>query len=476
MERLVIVALGPGHAEDMTLQAADMLRRASHVLLRTGRHGAAEWLRGQGIPFETLDALYGRAEDFDALNQNAAAEVLRRLSRGALCYGVPDPLTDATVAALKAGGTAFTVVAGVTQADHARARALESPLPADDRVTIVPAIEMCAHRINPSLPLLVTELNSRLLAGEVKLSLLDVYAPERRVLFAGAVIPLDTLDRQAGYGHLSYAYVPQSPLGERGRYTFGDLLDIMARLRRPGDGCPWDREQTHETLREYALEEAYELVDAIDRGDMPAVADELGDVLLQVVFHAQVAKEHGVFAIRDVTSAICHKMITRHAHIFGELACETADDVLRSWEAIKKKEKGLQSSVDSMRDLPGRLPALMRAGKVQKKARQVGFDWDDPLEALQKVAEETDEVRRELEGGRNPEDELGDLLFAAVNAARLAGVQPELALGRATDKFIRRFERMEAAIAADQKRIKDMSLPEMDAYWDLIKRSEREKP
>jgi len=473
MDRLTVVALGPDRAENMTLQAADALRRAKSVLLRTGKHGAAGWLREQNIAFETLDGLYDLAEDFDALNEQAVDEVLRRLARGALCYGVPDPLTDSTVAALKAAGVPLSIIAGVTQADHARARALESSLPADGRVATVSAVEMGDHRIDPALPLLVTELNSRLLAGEVKLRLLGVYAPDQRALFGGAVITLDALDRQTAYDHLSYVYVPQSPLTGRSRYTFGDLLDIMARLRRPGDGCPWDLQQTHASLREYVIEEAYELVEAIDQGELLRVADELGDVLLQVVFHAQVGKEHGAFAMDDVTSAICHKMITRHAHIFGDIHCESADDVLKSWEAIKKKEKGQSSSADSMRDLPGHLPALMRAAKVQKKARQVGFDWDDPLEALKKVLEETEEVRAELENGRGPEDELGDLLFAAVNAARLAGVQPELALGRATDKFIRRFERMEAAIATDHMQMKNMSLPEMDAYWERVKREEQ---
>lgn len=476
MEKLTIVALGPDKAEQMTLEAADALSHAGQVLLRTGRHGAAEWLDGRGIAFSTLDALYDSADDFDALNEAAAREVARQYAKApSLCYAVPDPLTDETVAALLAGGIPLRVVAGVTQADLARAAALGAGIPPTGGVCVMPATALAARRLDPSIPLLVTELGSRLLAGEVKLLLLDVYSPDTRVLFGGETIPLEALDRAKRYDHLSTVYIPQSAMTDRARHTFGDLLEVMARLRRLADGCPWDKEQTHETLREYIVEEAYELVEAIDQGDEARIADELGDVLLQVVFHAQVAAERGAFTISDVTTAICRKMITRHAHIFGDIRCETAEDVLRSWEAIKKQEKGQTSAVESMRDIPSRLPALMRAGKVQKKARQVGFDWDSPAEALDKVLEETDEVRAELAAGRDPEAELGDLLFAAVNAARLAGVQPELALSAATEKFIRRFEKMEKAIAADGKRLCGMTLPEMDAYWDQVKRMEAKR-
>ncbi len=474
MNEITVVALGPGDAGLMTLAAAEALKAAGKVWLRTARHGAAEWLAAQGAAYESFDADYDAADDFDALNAAVAERLLALAGEEPVCYAVPDPATDATVAALRARGARLRVLAGVSQTNSARAALLGTDLEAPGGLVSIPAADFHGHRIDPALPLLVTELNSALLAGEVKLGLLDVYAPETRALFSGAVIALDTLDRQKGYSHESYVLLPPSPYSERARYTFNDLLDVMARLRRPGDGCPWDLEQTHKTLREYLIEEAYEAVDAIDQGDPWMIADELGDVLLQVVFNAQVAKEHGEFAIGDVTTAICHKMITRHAHIFGEIHCETAEDVLKSWDAIKRKEKGQKATSEVMRDVPGHYPALMRAGKVQKKARQAGFDWDRPEEALAKVREEADEVLAELMAGRDPEAELGDLLFAVVNAARLSGVQAEVALGLATEKFIRRFTRMEGAILADGKEMKGMTLPEMDAYWDAVKRAEKE--
>lgn len=476
MNRITVVAIGPDAAELLTLAAVDVLANADAILLRTGRHGVAAWLSEKEIAFDTLDALYDGADDFDMLNEKAAEAVLAAAAGGkAFCYAVPDPASDETVALLQAKGAIARVIAGVSQSGLARADALTTALPAGEGMLTVPAANFGSVLIDPARPLVITEINSRLQAGEVKLRLLDVYAPETRVLLDGKVVALDEMDHGQTLSHLSSVYIPQSPMTERTRYTFGDLLEVMQRLRRPEDGCPWDIEQTHESLRQYVIEEAYEVVEAIDQGDMEKVADELGDVMLQVVFHAQVAKEHGEFDITDVTTAISHKMITRHAHIFGDIVCETSEDVLRSWEAIKKKEKGLRAQADVMRDVPGHLPALMRASKVQNKAKQVGFDWDNPSDALAKVREEADEVQAELAKGADPQEELGDLLFATVNAARLCGVQPELALSAATEKFIRRFDQMEQAIQAEGKTLQGMTLAEMDEYWDAVKRMERKQ-
>lgn len=471
MMKITVAALGPDRAEQMTLEAAHALMDAGRIVLRTARHGAARWLEEKGIAYESLDALYDGAEDFDALNERAADAVMEAAA-GGLCYGVPEPSSDATVWALARRNARLRIIGGVGQENDILVGAMEAGMMARGGHSTSAAIDFPWVPIRPSMPLIVTELNSPLLAGEVKIRLLDVYAPDTEVLFGKERISLDALDRQAKYDHLSCVYIPASPMTERARYTFDDLLRVMERLRRPGDGCPWDLEQTHESLRQYIIEEAYEAVDAIDRGDTEKIADELGDVLLQVVFHAQVGKDHGTFDITDVTTSICHKMITRHAHIFGDIVCETSADVLKSWEAIKKKEKGLQDTTGAMRDVPDRLPALMRAGKVQSKAGQVGFDWDDAVQALEKVREETAEVRAELDADGAVEEELGDLLFSVVNVARLAGVQPELALAAATEKFIKRFARMERAVLAEGKQLKGMLPAEMDVFWNAAKREE----
>ena len=256
-------------------------------------------------------------------------------------------------------------------------------------------------------------------------------------------------------------------------YTFEDLLKIMEQLRGEG-GCPWDREQTYESLKRYVLEEAYEVIEAVDESPA-ALSDELGDLLLQVVFYAQIGKETGDFTIDDVLSCVCNKMIHRHPHVFGDAVAETSDDVLVNWAQIKKQEKGQKTQTDTMRGISAVLPALMRAYKVQGAAAKVGFDWDEPAPAVEKLREETAEFEREL--GRDAaraEEEFGDLLFAAVNVARLSGIQPELALQKGTEKFIRRFSQVEKMAAEAGLRLEEMSLSEMDELWEKVKISQNE--
>ncbi|MCX7773173.1 MAG: nucleoside triphosphate pyrophosphohydrolase [Clostridia bacterium] len=259
------------------------------------------------------------------------------------------------------------------------------------------------------------------------------------------------------------------------RYTYQDLLDIMEKLRAP-NGCPWDREQDHKTLKRYLIEESYEVLEAIDEESPPKLCDELGDLLLQVVFHSQIAKENSQFDMGDVIHGVCAKMINRHRHVFGEEEAQTADDVMKIWERVKKDEKGQETQTEVLKGVPGNLPALMRSFKVQQKAAQVGFDWDDIKDAVLKVKEEVTELEEAYGKGDTAhiEEELGDLLFAVVNVSRFLKVQPELALTATTNKFIRRFEHVEKRSLEQGKQLKDMTLKEMDALWDEAKRLERE--
>ena len=216
---------------------------------------------------------------------------------------------------------------------------------------------------------------------------------------------------------------------QKERYGFEDLLMIMERLRAE-NGCPWDKEQTHESLRIYMIEETYEVLEALESGDKSRFCNELGDLLLQIVFHAQIAKENGDFDIGDVTTEVCRKLISRHPHIFGNVQADTAEKVVENWEDIKKKEKKIKSQTGVLKDVPIILPALMRSYKVQQKAAQVGFDWDDIEDVFRKVEEEIVELR-DVYKSNNVErltDELGDAFFALVNIARLHNVQTELAL------------------------------------------------
>lgn len=257
----------------------------------------------------------------------------------------------------------------------------------------------------------------------------------------------------------------------KAEYGFEDLLRIMDILRGEG-GCPWDREQTHESIRKNFIEEVYEACEAIDLKDNTLLCEELGDVLLQVIFHADMAEDEGAFDINDVCDGVCRKLILRHPHIFGDTKAGTSAEVLDNWEAIKRIEKGQKTYSDSIRQVAKSLPALMYAEKVQKKAKKAGFDWPDISGALDKIDEEKAELVRAMHGDGDVADELGDLLFAVVNTARFLDVDPEEALERASAKFVGRFCRMEEL--AGEQGLDGMSLEEMDRLWDRAKKEKCE--
>lgn len=254
------------------------------------------------------------------------------------------------------------------------------------------------------------------------------------------------------------------------------LIDIMGVLRSK-EGCPWDREQTHESLKRYLIEETYEYLEAVDLKDKPHMCEELGDVLLQVVFHAQLANENGDFNIEDVINGICEKMIHRHPHVFADVSAETSSEVLKNWEEIKKEEKGNINQASVLQEVPINLPALMRSYKVQQKAAQVGFDWDNPSDVFAKIREEIDELEVEYNKSNKAgiEEELGDVLFSVVNLSRFLKVYPELSLSQSTNKFIGRFEYVERRASELGKKLKEMTLPEMDVLWEEAKTHKYDK-
>ncbi|MDO4269951.1 MAG: nucleoside triphosphate pyrophosphohydrolase [Eubacteriales bacterium] len=252
------------------------------------------------------------------------------------------------------------------------------------------------------------------------------------------------------------------------QYNFNDLLRIMEILRAP-DGCMWDREQNHQSIRRNFIEETYEVCEAIDEQDAEHLKEELGDVLLQVVFHTQMEKEKGVFDIEDVADGICKKLIYRHPHIFGDVEVSSSEEILSNWDDLKRKEKKQATETSALESVAKSLPGLIRAEKLQKKAAKIGFDWEDAEGALQKVDEELDEVRQAIGGAGDPEEELGDLLFAVVNVARHLRVDPERAMEKTCEKFIRRFAFMEQRAKQENKVLSDLPLAEMDSLWNISK-------
>ena len=394
MHQITVVSLGAGPREQLTLGALETLEKAKRLILRTGEIDAAACLRERGLQFETLDVLHEQCEDFDDFIAAAVERVKRAAARANAVYAVLDATNDETVAALLHAypdhvrlGAGMPLYAPLLQAAGAQ-------LPA----RICSATSLTVPETQDGL--LVTEMNTRQLAGECKLKLAAWYGDEAEAMFFPPArtakrefirIPLYELDRQPRYDHTAAVYLPPAELTRRERYDLWDLTRVLRRLRGE-NGCPWDREQTHKTLARYLIEEAYEASQAVNEEDWEHVAEELGDVLLQVFFQADIGAQYGTFELSDVTTAICRKMIARHTHIFGSAHCDTAEEVAQSWERMKQQQRGNNTIASMLADVSSDLPALLRAEKVLKKLQANGLDYqallaDDPALPLLREVE-----------------------------------------------------------------------------------------
>ena len=422
---LTLVSLGPDDPGYLTQEAIQAMRTAHRLILRTARHGAADFLRQEGIAFESLDSLYGQAEDFDELTKLAAEQIGKALQEGDVCYAVSDVLRDGTVPGIAAKAGCIRYVAGVSLGESA-AFALTRQGLLLDRLFITTALALDGIRPEAKWPQAITEIDTRELACDVKLWLSDLFDEEMTVYFcenAGEAcpevksIPLYELDRQSRYDHRTCVLVPPSSFMDRQRASYEDFADIVRILRGP-DGCPWDREQTHESLRRYLLEEAAEAADAMNGEDPDKLCDELGDVLLQVVLNAQAAADHGNFSDRDVTTAIARKMIRRHPHVFGKAHVDSADETHAIWEQVKHSERGDQSLSQRLSELPSALPALLRAQKVASREKDAGLVHDGDREKVLSLLSDA-----ELDRGA-----LGEILFRLARMAEESGLDAEGAL------------------------------------------------
>ena len=344
---------------------------------------------------------------------------------------------------------------------------------------VIDAFDMKNQVLDKRIGTIITQVYNQLIASEVKLKLLDYYNDETEIYYvraAGIVseesirkIPIYELDMQEDIDYLTSLYIPRDINNKK---DFNDLIEIIDRLRGE-DGCPWDMEQTHDSIKNELLEEAYEVVESINNDDIDGMIEELGDVLLHVVFHASIGKDDGYFNISDVIQAICNKMIYRHPHVFGKDKVLNSGEVLDNWEEIKKEEKNFETITDEMKAIANALPSLVRANKVQKKAAKVGFDWDDVEDAALKITEELKEVLDVYKSNNKEKikDEVGDLIFACVNVARKLNINEEEAVNSTIQKFIRRFSFIEQAALKSKKNLSDMTLEEMDALWNEAKKN-----
>lgn len=346
---------------------------------------------------------------------------------------------------------------------------------------VIDAFDINNQILDKRIGTIITQVYNPLIASEVKLKLLEQYDDETEIFYVRAAgikgeesirnIPLYELDMQEDIDYLTSIYIPKDLNNKK---DFNDLLEIVEVLRGE-NGCPWDREQTHKSLEKALVEESYEVIDAIDREDDNGLVEELGDVLLQVVFHASIGKEDGYFDINEIITGICNKMISRHPHVFGTLNnINTSNDVLTKWDELKKEEKGYETLSEEMKGVTKGLPSLLRAHKVQNKAKKVGFDLADIDSAINKLKEEIQEVI-DVYNTKNMDkikDEVGDLLFSCVNIARFLNVDEELALNATIDKFIKRFSYIEGKIKDKGQDLQDVNLDKMDKLWEEAKKLE----
>ncbi len=505
-----IIGMGPGPRKLIAPASIDEARCCDVVFIRTLRHPASKAFEelGLGTKLVSFDALYDKSESFELAYEAMAEAVLNEARSGKdVAYIVPGSPAAGEVAVREIikGATELGIpvrtVQGMSFIDACcLAVGCDSLV---DGLVVMGAFRLdeqwpkssTGGRLPFAVPLLIGEVYDRMMAGLVKLAIADAYGDEHRIKIITAAgdmeglsvreVPAYELDRLDGFDHLTSVYVPRKAEAEAARpaaWPADRIVDIMARLRGD-DGCPWDKKQDLKSLRPYVLEEAYEVAEAIDEGDMDHLCEELGDLLLQVVFQARLAQEDGHFDFTDVVDAISEKLIRRHPHIFSDVEADTPEKVLRNWEYIKQQEKaakaqkagvktsnGEEGEPSLLEGIANSLPALWYSSKMQDKAARVGFDWKTPEQAMVKVHEEIAEVEAVLTGPHEElEEEIGDLLFAVVNVARLAKIDAEAAAKKTAAKFKRRFMYIEAEVAMLGEKIEDMGLERLDALWNEAK-------
>jgi len=483
---LTILGLGPGDPDLLTRQAWDALSGAHEVYLRTRRHPCVPDLPAGPI-YHSFDDLYDIAGSFEAVYTAIVDRILERLGQGAsVVYAVPgDPLVAETaavrlLAVCRDKNIQTRVVHGVSFIEPALALL---GVDAAGGLQLLDALEVASAYhppINPDFPALLAQLYSRAVASDVKLTLMNQYPDQHPVTLihaAGTVearieqLPLYEIDRRA-VDHLTSLYVPRFAAEAASVTSFEGFQNTMAHLRAP-EGCPWDREQTHKSLVQYLFEEAYEFADAVESGDAAKIREELGDLLLQVVFHAQVAVEEGEFHMAEVIRTIDDKLKRRHPHVWGDVDVEGSPErVTANWNAIKVAERRANGEPEQglLDGVPRSMPALAQAHEYDRRAAKVGFDWGDAEGVVAKVHEELNELLAARSDAER-RSELGDLLFVVAVWGRWLGIEPEAALREANRRFYARFSYIERRARELGRNLTDMTLDEMEALWGEAKRN-----
>lgn len=486
---IIVVGLGSGGEDQLTLGILKSLESAGIRYCRTAHHPAVADLAKRGIAMEPFDALYERSDSFEQVYEDIAETLLGQATANpdqAVAYAVPGHpmVAERTVQLLRqrseARGVSLSILGGESFLDQAFVRLGFDPI---EGFQLLDAAGLKREHLRPSLHTVVGQVYDAYTASDVKLTLMGVYPDDHEIVLGQALgivgeeriarIPLHDLDRQENYGNLTLIYVPASDDARLQRRSFERLHEIVSILRSP-EGCPWDREQTHQSIRRNFIEETYEAIEALDLDDPDGMKEEFGDVLLQILLHSQMEEETGAFDVFDVLAELNDKLIFRHPHVFGTENAGDAEEALRNWEAMKAEEKRIKGRPErtSLLDgIPKDLPALPRAHKIQKKASGVGFDWPDLEGVWDKIAEELEELKAAVrdESRERQQEEFGDLLFAVVNASRFIHADPEEALAGTNRKFAARFRYIEERLSISGRKFDETDLLEMEGWWQEAK-------
>ena len=511
MGTITIVGLGPGAAGNLSLETMGLLKSDAQVILRTAVHPTVAELEKENVKFTSCDSFYEEGANFEEVYGRVVQRVLATAMEGDVVYAVPgSPLVaERTVVMLREQAKEFNIPLVIKPAmsflDLAYVDLGIDPIAG---LRIIDAQDFEAVADAGKYPLMITQVYSQLVASDLKIALMENLDDDYEIFFLRNLglpdeecrpVKLFELDRQPNIDHLTSAYVPPLPAMPEGLLEFGEdedevevftaeeelvdtssyndvdvqpLVDVIRTLREPG-GCPWDIEQTHKSIRSNFIEEVYEYIEAVDNEDIAGMREELGDVLMQVVFHARMAEEAGNFDLQEVIDEVVDKLIRRHPHVFGDTEVSGSAEVLVNWDAIKKQEKTERKS--ALDGIAQGLPALLRAYKIQGKAAKVGFDWQDIEPVWAKVQEELGEFQEALASGDKvaAEKELGDVLFAIVNYARHHKIEPEVALEGTNNRFTSRFLFVEEQVHNSGKNWQDFTLDELDKFWDEAKKQEK---
>ena len=480
MNMIQIIGLGAGDLDQLPLGVYKKLKNAERLYVRTADHPVLAELAKEGLAYESFDEIYEKHDDFAPVYKEIADSLLQLAEKGPVIYAVPghplvaEQTVQHLIEAESAGSCRLIIEGGSSFLDAVFGALRIDPI---DGFQLVDGTTMESDRLNMTQHILIAQIYDTFSASEAKLTLMEKYPddyPVTIVTAAGSAleklrtVPLHELDRAAEIDNLTTVYVPPSTDPQERLKEWQTFRSVIATLRSPA-GCPWDREQTHESLKPYLLEEAHELLQAIDEQDDDAIAEELGDVLLQVFLHAQIGHDDGYFQLEDVLESISAKMIRRHPHVFGNVEVDGSDEVVSNWQAIKAQEK---PAAESLLDGQERFSSsLTTSFNYQKRAAKAGFTWPDAEGAWDKFQEELQEFRLELANGSKEQqlDELGDLLFTLVNIARFHDLSPEQAMVQANRKFSSRFSFVEQKVNEGTGSFNDYSLEQLDNFWNEAK-------